>query len=135
VWVEPIAFGHRTVGNVSRQFSHSIAFSDKELVNNKSLISCEFGNGAVIPLRQVIVTDDGHVLFEIHGVLASGLVSLVQNPHWHAQAGRGLRTCDAGPCDVHRVAAHSLVGAGDVRAYPVCSRQGKPETLELGVNP
>ena len=58
--------------------------STKELVKNKSSISCEFGNSAVVPFGQVIVKDDFHVLFEIGSVFTPGLVHLVQNPHRHA---------------------------------------------------
>src|SRR5438552_4730402 len=75
----------------------------KELVKNKASISCEFGNSAVVPFGQVIVKDDFHVLFEIGGVFTPGLVHLVQHPHRHAQAGRGLRTFDELLRDVHRV--------------------------------
>src|SRR5712691_3446832 len=58
--------------------------SVKELVKNKASISCEFGNSAVVPLGQVIVKDDFHVVFEIGGVFTPGLVHLVQHPHRHA---------------------------------------------------
>ncbi len=94
----------------------------KELVKNKFPISCAFGNGAVVPLGQVIVKDDFHVLFEIGGVFAPGLVHLVQHPHRHPQAGRGLRTFNELPRDVHRVEDHPLAGARDVREHPVFDR-------------
>src|SRR6266704_1561487 len=55
----------------------------KELVKNKFPISCEFGNGAVVPLGQVIVKEDFHVVFEIRGVSAPGLVHVVQDAHRH----------------------------------------------------
>ncbi len=70
----------------------------------------------------MIVKDDFHVLFEIGSVFTPGLVHLVQHPHRHAQAGRGLRTFDEMLRDVHRVEDHPLAGAGDVREHLVFDR-------------
>src|SRR5207244_3069391 len=89
----------------------------KELVKNKLPISCARGNGAIVPLGQVIVKEDFHVLFEISGVFAPGLVHLVQHPHRHAQASRGLRPFDALLRDVHRVEDDPLAGASDMREH------------------
>jgi hypothetical protein len=61
-------------------------------------------------------------LFEIGGVCTSGLVHLVHCPYRHTQAGRGLRTFDALPRDVHCVEDHPLAGAGDVREHAVFDR-------------
>jgi hypothetical protein len=47
---------------------------DKELANNKFPISEEFRNGAIVPLGQVLVKDDLHLVFTIGGVCAASLV-------------------------------------------------------------
>jgi hypothetical protein len=91
----------------------------KELANNKFPSSCAFGNGAVVPLGQVIVKDDFHILLKISGVFASSLIHRVQHPYRHLQAGRGVRPLNELPRNVHRVEDHSLAGAGDVREHLV----------------
>ena len=70
----------------------------------------------------MIVKEDLHVLFEIGGVFAPGLVHLVQNPHRHAQASRSLRPFDALLRDVHRVEDDPLAGASDRREHLVFNR-------------
>ena len=92
------------------------------MVKNKFPISCAFGNGAVVPLGQVIVKEDVHVGFEIGGVFAPRLVHRVQNPHRHAQAARGLYPFHALPREVHRVEDAPLAGARDMRKHPVFNR-------------
>src|SRR5215217_1099205 len=63
-----------------------------------------------------------HVVFEISGVFTPSLIPLVQEPHRHAQAGRGLWPCDALLRDVHRMEAHPLAGACDVQEHLVFPR-------------
>jgi hypothetical protein len=88
------------------------------MVKNKSPISCAFGNSAVVPLGQVIIKNDLHVLFEIGSVFAPRFIHLVQPPYRHAQACRGLRPFDEGLCDVHRVNDHPLAGVPAVWTHP-----------------
>src|SRR6266851_8901963 len=59
---------------------------------------------------------------ESGGRFTAGLVDLIYGPHRHAQAGRGLRPCDAWPRDVHGVDDHPLAGAGDRREHLVFDR-------------
>ena len=61
-------------------------------------------------------------MFEIGGIFAPRLVHRVQKPSRHLQAGRGMRTFDALPRNVHRVEDHPLAGAGDVREHLVFDR-------------
>src|SRR5262249_20365638 len=56
-------------------------YEPKDMVKNKSPFSREFGNGAVVPLGQVIIKNDLHVLFEIGSVFAPRFIHLVQNPY------------------------------------------------------
>jgi hypothetical protein len=92
------------------------------MVKNKFPFSRAFGNGTVVPLGQVIIKDDFHVLFEIGRVFAPRCIHLVQNPYRHAQARRGLRPFDEVLCDIHGVKDYPLAGARDVRKYPVFDR-------------
>jgi hypothetical protein len=48
------------------------------MVKNKLPFSRAFGNGAVVPLGQVIIKDDLHVLFEISSVFAPRFIHLGQ---------------------------------------------------------
>ena len=70
----------------------------------------------------MIVKDDFHVVFETGGIFTSGFVHLVQEPYRDAQAGRGLRPCDALPRNVYRMKDHPLAGAGNVREHLVFNR-------------
>ena len=92
------------------------------MVKNKFPFSRAFGDGTVVPLGQVIIKDNFHVLFEIGRVCAPRFLHLVQTPYRHAQARRGLRPFAAMLCDLHGVKAHPLAGARDVRTSPVCAR-------------
>ena len=94
----------------------------KDLVNNNFPISCAFGHSSVIPLGQVIIKDDFHVVFEIGGVFASGLVHGLQEPYCHPQTGRGVCPFDKLPRNVDRMEDHALAGPRDVREHPVFDR-------------
>ena len=76
------------------------------MVKSKFPLSREFGNSAVVPLGQVLVKNDLHVLFEIGSVFTPRFIHLVQNPYRHAQACRGLRPFDEVLCDIHAVKDH-----------------------------
>ena len=90
---------------------HVTSLFTKELVKNKLPISWAFRNSTVVPLGQVIVKEYFHVVFEISGVFASGLICLVEAPHRHAQASGRLRTFDELPCNVYGMEDHALAGA------------------------
>src|SRR5437879_13692564 len=94
-------------------------FTTKDLANNNLPISWAFGHGAVVPLGQVLVKDDFHVVFEIGGVFAPSLVHRVQEPYRHPQTSRGVRPFDELPRNVDRMEDHSLAGAGEVREHQV----------------
>src|SRR5467141_2717599 len=55
-------------------------------------------------------------------IFTSGFVHLVQEPYCDAQAGRGLRPCDALPRNVYRMKDHPLADACDVREHPMFDR-------------
>jgi hypothetical protein len=96
--------------------------ASKELVKNKFPISWAFRNSAIVPLGKMSIKDDFHVVFEIGGICTPSLVHLVQEPYRHAQAGRGLRPCDALPRNVHRMKDHPLAGTRDMREHLVFDR-------------
>ena len=94
----------------------------KELVKNKFPISCTFGNGAIVPLGQMIVKDNFHVVFEVRGVFASSVIYLLQEPHGYTQTGRGLRPFDELSRDIHGMEDHALARMRDVREHSVFNR-------------
>jgi hypothetical protein len=61
-----------------------VNYDAKDMVKNKFPLSRAFGNGTVVPLGQVIVKNDLHILFEIGRVFASRFIHFVQNPYRHA---------------------------------------------------
>ncbi len=72
-------------------------------------------NCSIVPLRQEIVKDNAHVLFEIGNYLASNEIDFVDDMHKSPQTGLGVSLfhqffyqCDAGEND-------ALTGTGDMR--------------------
>ena len=94
----------------------------KELANNNFPISCAFGHGAVVPLGQVIIKDNFHIVFEIGSVLAPSLVHRVQEPYRHPQTSRGVRPFDELSRNVDRMEDHPLAGPSDVWEHLVFDR-------------
>ena len=70
----------------------------------------------------MVVEDDLHVCFEALGVLAAGLVSLLQEADGYTQPRTGLCAFDELSGDLHRVKDHALAGSRDVRKHPVFDR-------------
>ena len=89
------------------------------MANNNFPISCAFGHGSVVPLGQVIIKDNFHIVFEISGIFAPSLVHRVQEPYRHSQTSRGVRPFDELSRYVYRMEDHPLAGASDVREHLV----------------
>ena|SRR3990172_4605325 len=94
----------------------------KELARNYFPSSSGFGDGAVVPLRQVVVEEDGHGFLEVVGVRATGGVDLFQKADGHAQASDGFRSGDELLSDVESVEDDSLAGSGNVGEHAMFNR-------------
>src|SRR5262249_37422609 len=78
---QPLALTPKAFDVLHYLVTHPDRLVTKDMVKNKSPFSREFGNGAVVPLGQVIIKNDLHVLFEIGSVFAPRFIHLVQNPY------------------------------------------------------
>src|SRR6187401_1177710 len=98
------------------------ATSTKDLALNYLPVSLGLRDGAVVPLREVVVEEDLHGVFEALRVLAAGGVDLVEEADRHAQASTRLGLLDELLGDLHGVEDHPLAGPCDVREHPVLDR-------------
>src|ERR1700682_5911403 len=101
---------------------HPSPKATKDLARKCFPSSSRFGDGAVVPLRQVVVEEDGHVFLEVVGVFATGGVDLFQEADRHAQAGGGFRSGDELLGDVECVEDHALASAGDMGKHAMLNR-------------
>lgn len=85
------------------------------MVQNNFPVSGQLGEDEVVLFGEVVIEGDLHGGFEVGGVLATGLVHLVEEAHGDLQSGRGLRAFDELFRDLDGVKDHALAGAGDVR--------------------
>jgi hypothetical protein len=91
----------------------------KDLAANNFPKSGEFGDGAVVPTRKMIIEDDPHRVEEIRRALFSGCVDRSQNVHRHRQAFGRSRLLHELLGDGDRVKHHALAGARDVWKQPM----------------
>lgn len=94
----------------------------KDTVRNYFPNSLDRGKGSVVPLGEVIVEKDFHILLESVGVLATGGIDAVQYSDNHLEAATRLRFLHKLSGDLHRMKDDPLARPGNMRKHAVLDR-------------